>query len=808
MTELPAPVLHGTAMWILLTVWSALTAALVAWGARRRRLRGDADARRARLGVPVQEPERWRDGDALALQGRLELSGAACREFEDGRPAAAASAGPGRAADRALAVHARGDELAVAAAGRRVVLDGPLEVVVGSREGRPLAPPRWLDPGVLERLAAAAPDDELPARLVRRRLAFRSLAPGDAVRVRGVLRGGAEGGWRLTGEPGAPVRAAYDGVPVASRRVRTVAVLALSGLLAAAAAYAALYLAGDAALAAWAAPAHRAASPRVCAAPVPSPLDSTALQIAALTPSRRAAALDVLYEELVRGLADCPGDARTMDELEALGELLGRCRRTTDVLARHGSLSRAAALGERCGDPESLWTAADAAFRDGDVQRASTLFERLPAGQGRSQDRQLLRAVQAHLVAGRSDVAARALHALADALRRRAPSRRPPKASLTRLRCLGWALDARRGVLGAQAELQAAVRGSNTAFCGLLLADVLAGESRREVLELVESAAPAPPLLRLAELLGLEFAASPAGHGRAEVDPFERRLDDVLSDSSAAVAAATAVGALARQLVEPAEPAAAAPPLHDPVTRAGLALEAAGFAAAVGELDAARRLLRAAVEDLAAVVAAEAADGAPPDGGAPAELRLRRDAVRLRLAAVELLAGEDESAAAELAKVEAAGLPDPWLAPLRALLEVRRGGPLAGLAAAGAPPEPALARAWELVARGDGAGLAELVDRSRSGVTPPLLAPALGPLTNGRAAVLELLREAMPPPCTAGAEPTSVGRLAACVAGLARVVGALGEAAVAERFDRLARLFRAPLLDRARVVPLVLLELW
>ncbi|NMC71151.1 MAG: hypothetical protein GYA57_13935, partial [Myxococcales bacterium] len=50
MAELPATVLHGTAMWLLLVAWSAALAALTAWSARRRRTRRAAAARRERLG--------------------------------------------------------------------------------------------------------------------------------------------------------------------------------------------------------------------------------------------------------------------------------------------------------------------------------------------------------------------------------------------------------------------------------------------------------------------------------------------------------------------------------------------------------------------------------------------------------------------------------------------------------------------------------------------------------------------------------------------------------------------------------------
>ncbi|MBN1772666.1 MAG: hypothetical protein JXB32_15460 [Deltaproteobacteria bacterium] len=806
MTELPAAVLHGTAMWILLTAWSAAAAAVVAWTARRRRVRHDAGRRRARLGTPADDPAGWCVDEPLALAGRLELGGAACRDFEDGRPVAAATAGPARDRSAADRVHARGDELALAVAGRRVRLDGPLDVVVGSREGRPLVPPRWLGPAALDRLAAATPDDEALARIARRRLEFRSLAPGDAVRVRGVLRGGPEQGWRLVGEGGAPLRAACEDAPRSSRPARPLLAAALWGLLAGAAAWWALGVAGDVALAAWEPPVHLAAAPRVCATAPPSPLDSTALQLAALTPSRREETLDLLYEELVRGLADCPGDRRLMDQLEALGGWLGRCRRTTDVLARHGSPARTVELGAQCGDPESLWTAADAALRDGDPARASALFERLPAGQGRRQDRALLRPAQAHLAAGRPELAARALHALVETLRRRPPSRRPPKASLTRLRCLGWALEARRGVPGAQAELEAAARGPTAAFCGVLLADLLPGPERLEVLEDVWSASPEQPLLRLAELLELEVAHGQAGYGAREVDPFERRLDDVLSDAATAVGVASGAGALARHVADAWDTldTAEVQRLVQPVTRAGLQLEAAGFAAAVGELDEARRRLVAALADLdAGPEPGPVPEGLPPGSRSPR----RADAVRVRLAAVELQLGEDRRAGVELARAEGAWPTDRWLAPLRALLDARAAGRLVALE--GIPvPDPTLAEAWRLAVRGDAAGLAELVDRPRSGVPPPLLAPAAAWMGDGRATLLELLRDAVPSPCAVQAGTWSVGRAAACHAACGRLARALGDAVTALRYEGVAERLRAPLLDRARIVPLVLLESW
>jgi hypothetical protein len=93
-------------------------------------------------------------------------------------------------------------------------------------------------------------------------------------------------------------------------------------------------------------------------------------------------------------------------------------------------------------------------------------------------------------------------------------------------------------------------------------------------------------------------------------------------------------------------------------------------------------------------------------------------------------------------------------------------------------------------------------------VLPPLLAPAAARMRDGRAAVLGLLQRAVPPPCAADAATAPLGRTAACNAGLARLAAALGDGATAARFDELALRLRAPLLDRARVVPLLLLEQW
>lgn len=821
MAELPATVLHGTAMWILLATWSAASAALAAWAARRRRVRSEAAARRDRLGRPASGLDDHRPGEPVTLAGRLELAGAACRDFEDGRPVAAASATPAGGRNAADAVHARGDELVLAVGRLRVRLDGPLQVTVGSRESRPLLPLRWHGPGPLERLAAAANDDEALARLARTRVAYRSLDPGDTIRVRGLPTGGPAEGWRLVGEGGDPLRAAYEGAPRPGRAVRTLAAPLAWGLLAAAAASCALVAAGDAALAAWNPPPHAAEPPRVCPAPPRSPLDSIALQIAALSPAHRPETLDLLYEELARSLADCPGNPRLMDELEALGDRLGRCRRTTELLARHGTPARAAEAGARCGDPESLWTAGDAALRGGDPDAASALFERLPGGQGRSQAWQLVRPIQAHLAAGRLDLAARALRELAEALHRRPPSRRPPRARRAQLECLALALEARRGAPAAEAELRQAMRGPATAFCGLLLADLLDGPDRLAALEEVRSASPGPLEARLADLLELEVSPAAAGPRDPERDPFERRLDDVLQDASAAAAAGGA-GALARHAADVLRAATAERPrtTDERLALAGLELEAAGFAAAVGELGEARRRLSDARGDLEAPAAGRPAGEAMagettaegPDAHGPATSPAGlRDVLTVRLAAIELMAWEDGRAEALLAappslpSSPAAG--DPWLAPLRALLDARRAGTLGPLRNA-VVPDPVLAEVWRRAAAGDGAGLVEAVDRPRSGVPPPLLVPVVALLRDGRATLLDLLRAAVPAPCAAGVAAESLGRAAACHAACGRLARALGDAATAERYERIAQRLRAPLLDRARIVPLLLLEAW
>jgi len=817
MAELPATVLHGTAIWILLAAWSAAAAAFAAWSARRRRTRREAAARRERLGRPAAEFADDLAGRPVALVGRLELSGAACRDFADGRPVAAATAGPTGARDATDAVHARGDELHLAVGRRRLRLDGPLEVAVGSRESRPLPPLRWSGPGPLERVAAASPDDERLARLARSRVAFRSLAPGDVVRVRGVPAADPPDGWRLTGEGDAPLRAAYEGSPRSGRPARAWFAPAAWGLLAGALAAWALDALGEAALAAWEPPAHAAAPPRVCAAPPPSPVDSLTLQLAALSPTHRAEALDRLYEELARSLADCPGDSRLMDELEALGAHLGRCRRTSELLARHGPPARAAEAGGRCGAPESLWTAGDAALRDGDPAAASALFARLTGGQGRSQDHQLVRPVQAHLAAGRLDLAARTLRELAEALRRRPPSRRPSRTSRTQLECLALALEARRGAPAARADLEAAARGPAAAFCGLLLADLLDGPARLAAIERVRSAAPGPPLARLADLLELEVSPAAAEHCDPERDPFERRLDDVVRDAAAAATAA-GPGALARFVADALRGATDRRTRSSAERRAlaALELEAAGFAAAVGALDEARRRLVAALAELDAIGAASGrtgipveprGDGAGPDGCSwdPDALG---DALRLRLAAVELLAGAFERAEERLAAPPASpAAGDPWRAPLLALVEARRTGTLAGLARV-AVPDPGLAEAWRRAAAGDGSGLAALVDRPRSGVPSPLLAPAVERMRAGRAALLERLRAATPPPCGTTPGPVPLGRAAACRAACGRLARALGDDATAARDERAAERLRAPLLDRTRIVPLLLLEAW
>ncbi|MFO0593390.1 MAG: hypothetical protein U0441_37960 [Polyangiaceae bacterium] len=224
---------------LLLAAPVALSLAALALGAGERR----AEARRARemLGKPRARVDEAAPGERVVLEGRLHVIESACGRFEDGHEAAAAtveSAGA-RAIANELAALARdaprnlrlthsmrAGVLVLRSGNDDVLVEGPVEVTVGSDETDPGAPFHTLSAAVRERIAAATSGAALPdsgvIAPVHARPLFRSLRTGAFVRAAGVLSKASDGTrtgyrdgarWVLGGAENAPVQLAFDGTP-------------------------------------------------------------------------------------------------------------------------------------------------------------------------------------------------------------------------------------------------------------------------------------------------------------------------------------------------------------------------------------------------------------------------------------------------------------------------------------------------------------------------------------------------------------------------------------------------------------------
>ncbi|HZO17099.1 MAG TPA: hypothetical protein VFB62_27670 [Polyangiaceae bacterium] len=173
-------------------------------------------------------------GELVTLRGVLRVDGTMCARFEDAHPVAATSywQPPIRSGeDRSLRTwHACAERLYLDVAGTRVALDGPLVVAMGSTE--------WAIEGGLHRLRERVRDRVYAADVVARARrrgdgsdhVFRSLEPGDAVAISGIIERKVDadgpasyrrhgGGWRLASAEDEVLIARYRGRPEPSRRL-------------------------------------------------------------------------------------------------------------------------------------------------------------------------------------------------------------------------------------------------------------------------------------------------------------------------------------------------------------------------------------------------------------------------------------------------------------------------------------------------------------------------------------------------------------------------------------------------------------
>ncbi len=235
---MPAWLMHPQILLLAAPIAMMLAAMALAAGERR------AQARRAleTLGKPCERVEGAPIGERVVLEGRLHVIEAACPRFEDGREAAAAtveSAGPraqllhdakivpreGQRPTR-VAHSTRAGVLVLTCGKEDVLLEGPVEVAVGSDETDPAATFHTLTAAVRERIAKVTSGAALPEPGARDPVhampLFRSLRSGVHVRAAGVLAKASDGiragyrehaRWVLAGDDEAPVRLAYDGTP-------------------------------------------------------------------------------------------------------------------------------------------------------------------------------------------------------------------------------------------------------------------------------------------------------------------------------------------------------------------------------------------------------------------------------------------------------------------------------------------------------------------------------------------------------------------------------------------------------------------
>ena len=503
-------------------VWKAALVALAGGGlggaalAPRLIARRLAGSTRKGLGAPLASLARLNDGARVTLTGKLEAEGALCQRFEDGSEAAAATVAydPGASllggGTFRAGLNTRAAGLSLVVGDEKVELRGPVEVVTGSREIRRRARFTGLTAEAQARIVTAlgGARPHFSGEIVQ----LYSLAPGDAVRVSGVLRKETRDGesgyrsasarWTMVpvGEEGSVDQArglklAFEGTPavrgpgavvlargVVLGLVAFLVVFGLGGEIAACSA------ADDLAVfqgeGAWVRELDLEVATSIDPKAHPgSPLDTGlgATSFAAATPFRRAQALDRYAYALDRRR---DADVRLVSFRAALAERRGECAGAATRLASHGFVEQGAALAERCGD---RFLAAGIHYTLGDFARASAII----GGESdkRWSEEQLRLASKVHLLGGKSELAASALRSLAERYDDEAKAGHPVRVKAAEraelARCVALAIDARRGQSAARASLKekAQSAGPRPAECLLLWADLLPPGERAEVLE-------------------------------------------------------------------------------------------------------------------------------------------------------------------------------------------------------------------------------------------------------------------------------------------------------------------------------------
>jgi hypothetical protein len=750
MNVLPWLVIHGAAVWRAGLAVFLLGGLAFAWSRPRLAARRAAKAARRQLGWPVGISERRR-GARVTLAGTLEAAEVPCQPDADG--AGSRSGLRTRAPEAAVSgggASARAGRLLLAVGDARVRLDGPIEILSGSREA-------W--PG---RLPGAA---EAPVH--------RSLSSGDRVRVSGVLTEEASDEAPSYRDPakrwtlGDGLVAAFEGQPRVSGPAPLVRV---PPLIAAGALFLGVFGAGGEV-------AMNLARRELRGYSVGAAGPGHAVLVAAATPFRRREALGALVRALD---ARSDPDPQALAARAALHDLRGEPVEVAEMWIAHGEPERGARLAESAG---SFALAARGWYAAGDFERAADAWERTGAD---ADETELRFGLGVNLLAQRLDRAARAARGLARAFRAHPPGndelRRWYETRADTVRCLADALDARRGDAGAWQALHGEPAEPLLPACAILRVDLFDGAERiraiqglpqlatdvhdvpREWLDLLAAEADvdgdveaAPPFESAAEVLAI-----PNGEPLARAVPgVERRLAEMAGDGRPRITG--------RRMLQVGGGRHVCMPMWSPARTQGRArASAAMFAYLAGDEAGGQALaLRAAESDERCITEVPAVTALPADPRPAQEM-------------VGHTRGE-------------------FLHGLLDFVVERNAAPLLDAFTHSPPPDPDEKQAWALAAAGDGAGLCRWLRRPRSqpGTFLRLGAPLL---RTGRDDVARWVRWGHH--AHAGFRPTEE---VVHLANLAAAADALAPDEAAPLHARAAR-FREAILRRETAVPLAVIE--
>ncbi|MDB4998094.1 MAG: hypothetical protein JWM74_5526 [Myxococcaceae bacterium] len=461
MSDLSFWVIHGGAIWQIALALSMVAGFVVTHLLVDRAMRARAARVRETIGAPRPALRPDDAGKHVTYTGTIVAVGKDAKDAPPGAGLVATVSPQGvelseEPTQKALTGALAGARLAIEIGDEKLTLDGPPQVLVGSKETE-----RCVS-GEAGRILLWDFASQL-GTLPKRPFGIRTLSVGDKVRVSGLLRHepddahtqdyrSARGAYFLEvaseEADGKFVPIAYEGRPrpLARKRGRT-ALRALTVPLGFAAVLGGL---GEIAI--------RVNRP-------------TSAAIAAATPFRRADALGQLRAQM--NLQE-HADAKLVARAAHLDTVRGRCGDASDDWFEHGKIRTSIEVAERCKD-ESRAGRGYAALAE--LEQAAQAFER-----ARTTDPRLppsLTEATAYLAASKSDRAANTLRALA-------ASWEGPVGTRERFECIANAVEARAGKSQSLDALRAASErsersGDNTS-CVLLFADLSHGAERTALL--------------------------------------------------------------------------------------------------------------------------------------------------------------------------------------------------------------------------------------------------------------------------------------------------------------------------------------